>query len=245
MRLQATVPWDVDDHCWADVVDAPTRRQYQHYARDLGVGSNSALLLIDIYNLVFAGGPHPPTELHEQHPSSCGQYAHAAVPAITSLLQTARGTGMPVLHVTVGDRPITATNRNAAKEAVDDYAFHPAAVPIAGERIVRKDRASAFYGTSLVAQLVQRGIDTVIVAGETTSGCVRASVVDGYSNGFHMVMVEDAVFDRSWLSHCVSLFDLHHKYADVLRLPTALELMTRTAGQQAGAAAPARAGVSA
>ena len=228
-RLQATVPWDVDTHCWADVVDAPTQQQYRHYARDLGLGGRPALLLIDIYNLVFAGGALPPTELHQQYPSSCGQHAHAAVPAITALLQTARSSGMPVFHVTIGDRPgIKATNR-ASSDSAEDYAFHPAATPIEGEPVIRKDRASAFYGTSLVAQLVQRGVDTVVVAGETTSGCVRASVVDGYSNGFHMAMVEDAVFDRAWLSHCVNLFDLHHKYADVLRLPTALGLMERLA----------------
>ena len=226
-RLEVTVPWDVDTHCWADVVDAPTQDLYSHYERDLGLGGRPALLLIDIYNLVFAGGSLPPAELHRQYPSSCGQHAQAALPAITALLQTARSTGMPVFHVTVGDRPgIKATNRTSADSA-EDYAFHPAATPIEGEPVIRKDRASAFYGTSLVAQLVQRGIDTVIVAGETTSGCVRASVVDGYSNGFHMAMVEDAVFDRAWLSHCVNLFDLHHKYADVLRLPTALELMER------------------
>jgi nicotinamidase-related amidase len=61
-------------------------------------------------------------------------------------------------------------------------------------------------------------IDTVIVIGESTSGCVRASTVDGYSNGFHMVMAEECCFDRSDISHKVNLFDLHHKYADVMKV---------------------------
>lgn len=230
MQLRATVPWDVDEHCWTDMVDGPTQRQYSAYARPLGIGPRPALLLIDLYNLVFAGGAQPPTELCERYPSTCGQYAHAALPGITRLLEAARSTGTPVLHVTVGDRPgISATNRTGGPEALDDYAFHPQCAPVEGEPVVRKDRASAFYGTSLVAQLVRRGIDTLIVAGETTSGCVRASVVDGYSNGFHMVMAEDAVFDRSWMSHCVNLFDLHHKYADVMKSDTILGLLTTEA----------------
>jgi isochorismate hydrolase len=64
------------------------------------------------------------------------------------------------------------------------------------------------------------------VVGESTSGCMRATTVDGYSNGFHMVVVEDGVFDRSWLNHCINLFDLHHKYADVMTSTTVQGLLT-------------------
>jgi nicotinamidase-related amidase len=83
--------------------------------------------------------------------------------------------------------------------------------------VLFKQRASAFFGTPLVAHLTQLGIDTIIVCGESTSGCVRASTVDGYSYGYHMVMAEECCFDRSDISHKVNLFDLHHKYADVMR----------------------------
>ena len=58
----------------------------------------------------------------------------------------------------------------------------------------------------------------MIVCGESTSGCVRASSVDAYSNGFHVVVVEECCFDRSILSHKVNLFDLHHKYTDVMHV---------------------------
>ena len=84
--------------------------------------------------------------------------------------------------------------------------------------MIFKQRASAFYGTPLVAHMTQLGIDTIIIFGESTSGCVRASTVDGYSNGFHMVMAEECCFDRSDISHKVNLFDLHHKYADVMKV---------------------------
>ena len=84
--------------------------------------------------------------------------------------------------------------------------------------IIYKQRASAFFGTPLIALLMQLDRKSLVVCGESTSGCVRASVVDAYSYGFHTVMVEECCFDRSMLSHKVNLFDLHHKYADVMHL---------------------------
>ena len=84
--------------------------------------------------------------------------------------------------------------------------------------VITKQRASVFYGTPLMAHLTQLGIQTLIVCGESTSGCVRASAVDAYSHGFHVVLVEECCFDRSLLSHKVNLFDMHHKYTDVMRV---------------------------
>src|SRR5882672_7959718 len=84
--------------------------------------------------------------------------------------------------------------------------------------VITKVRASAFFGTLLVAHLTQLGVNSVIVCGESTSGCVRASAVDVYSHGFHVTLVEECCFDRSPLSHKVNLFDMHHKYADVLHV---------------------------
>ena len=69
-----------------------------------------------------------------------------------------------------------------------------------------------------------------MVCGESTSGCVRASTVDGYSNGYHMTVVEECVFDRSELSHKVNLFDLHHKYADVMHTEEIVDHLYSTAG---------------
>ena len=84
--------------------------------------------------------------------------------------------------------------------------------------VIFKERASGFFGTPLVAHLTQLGCDSLIVCGESTSGCVRASCVDGYSLGYHVSIVEECVFDRSTLSHKVNLFDMHHKYTDVMKL---------------------------
>ncbi|MBW7458145.1 isochorismatase family protein, partial [Paenibacillus sepulcri] len=77
---------------------------------------------------------------------------------------------------------------------------------------------SAFQGTPLLFQLISLGIDTVICCGETTSGCVRASVVDGATHRFRMGVVEECVFDRTEASHWMNLYDLNQKYADVVML---------------------------
>lgn len=84
--------------------------------------------------------------------------------------------------------------------------------------MVAKCRASVFFETDLAGHLERLGVGTLVLCGETTSGCVRATAVDAYSHGLHVVVVEEAVFDRSPLSHKISLFDLHHKYADVMTL---------------------------
>ena len=75
-----------------------------------------------------------------------------------------------------------------------------------------------FFGTPLIAHLTQLGVQTLIICGESTSGCVRATAVDAYSHGFHVVLVEECCFDRSILSHKVNLFDMHHKYVDVMHI---------------------------
>ena len=90
--------------------------------------------------------------------------------------------------------------------------------PQASDIVIWKQRASAFQGTPLFSHLSLLGVQSLIVCGESTSGCVRASVVDAYSNGFHVSIVEECTFDRAELTHKVNLFDLHHKYSDVMHL---------------------------
>ena len=113
---------------------------------------------------------------------------------------------------------VTPTKRPGTPTDPAAYVIRPEFKPQPGDVVITKQRASAFYGTPLLAHLTRLGIQTVIVCGESTSGCVRASAVDAYSNGFHVVLVEECCFDRSLISHKVNLFDMHHKYADVLHL---------------------------
>jgi nicotinamidase-related amidase len=215
---------DFEDHCWKDIVTPDDLEIYSHYRRKTFVGPAPALLAIDLYELAYRGGAKPPVELVKAHPSACGRYAYAAIEPTKRLFAAARAAGLPIFYST-GDmrsesRPdfVGATKRVKPSTDASDYAIRPEFKPQPGDVVITKQRASAFYGTPLAAHLTQLGIQTLIVCGESTSGCVRASAVDGYSHGYHVVLVEECCFDRSALSHKVNLFDMHHKYADVMHV---------------------------
>lgn len=215
---------DFEDHCWKDIVTPDILEVYSCYRRNTFVGSAPALLAIDLYELVYRGGPHPPAKIAKAYPSACGHYAYGAIEPTKRLFAAARAAGLPVFYST-GDvrsesRPVfvNATKRVKPSVEASDYAIRPEFKPQPGDVVITKQRASAFYGTPLAAHLTQLGIQTLIVCGESTSGCVRASAVDAYSHGYHVVLVEECCFDRSELSHKVNLFDMHHKYADVMHV---------------------------
>lgn len=96
-----------------------------------------------------------------------------------------------------------------------------------GEAIILKKYASAFFGTDLISRLNARRVDTLILTGCTTSGCVRATAVDGLQNGFRVMVVEEAVGDRAEAAHRQSLFDLNAKYADVVSARETLDYLAR------------------
>ena len=124
---------------------------------------------------------------------------------------------------------VRSTNRQTGHDADGEMMeIHPAFAVQDGDILIRKERASAFHSTPLIAQLTQLGINSLIVCGESTSGCVRASVVDAYSYGYHVTISEECVFDRSELSHKVNLFDMHHKYADVMVLDDIISHLEET-----------------
>jgi nicotinamidase-related amidase len=114
------------------------------------------------------------------------------------------------------------------------YEIMEQVAPIAGEAVLRKTAPSAFWGTPLVAHLNQLRVDTLLVAGETTSGCVRASVVDGCSYRYKMIVVEECVFDRHEACHAINLFDMHQKYADVVSLEAALDYLQHRSATAVG-----------
>ena len=118
---------------------------------------------------------------------------------------------------------------NATKRGVDKTDFEQLAVefpemikPQDNEFIVRKARASAFFGTHLITYLVRKNIDCLLVTGTSTCGCVRGTVLDGYSFGYPVFVVEECVFDRSRTSHLVNLFEMNAKYATVIQLAEAM-----------------------
>ena len=96
------------------------------------------------------------------------------------------------------------------------YEFVADSAPQPEDILLPKYHPSAFFGTPLVSYLVDKNVDTLVVTGCTTSGCVRGSVVDGFAYNFRIVVPHDAVYDRSDTSHAVNLFDMSAKYADVM-----------------------------
>jgi maleamate amidohydrolase len=215
---------EFENHCWKDVVTPDLLEIYSSYRRRIFVGPSPALLAVDLYDVVYRGGDRPPAELARAHPSSCGQYAHAAIEPTKRLFAAARGAGLAVFYSTADvraeSRPslVTATKRNRPPVDPADFAIRPEFKPQPQDVVITKQRASVFFGTPLVAHLTQLGVQTLIICGESTSGCVRATAVDAYSHGYHVVLVEECCFDRSLLSHKVNLFDMHHKYCDVMHV---------------------------
>jgi nicotinamidase-related amidase len=215
---------DFEDHCWKDIVPPDVLGIYAHYERKTFVGPAPALIAIDLYELSYQGGARPVAEVAKTHPSSCGEHAFAAIEPTKRLFAAARAAGLPIFYSTMDTRgdslpsKVTATKRRNIQVDPSLYTIRSDFKPQPGDVVITKQRASIFYGTPLAAHLTQLGVRSLIVCGESTSGCVRASAVDAYSHGFHVTLVEECCFDRSMLSHKVNLFDLHHKYADVMKV---------------------------
>ncbi len=206
-----------------------------------GFGQRPALLMIDLYRWVFGDRPQPLMEAIKTWPGSCGLAAWESLPHIQRLLAAAREVGMPVVHVTglpdeeSGVAGWAGSGKKGRGRAgymgsgganmKGKYDIIPELQPIEGEAFLRKASPSAFWGTPITGHLNALGTDTLIVAGESTSGCVRASVVDGCTNRYRMVIAEECVFDRHEAPHAINLFDMNQKYADVLPLDEIVDWM--------------------
>jgi maleamate amidohydrolase len=202
---------------------AQTRRRY----RELGIGAQlkpgprRAMLVVDFQAGLTHGELASPRTL-------------AALSATASLLEAGRAAGLPVYYTYIAYEPGAAdagvwiekvpnlSRFQAGSELVE---IDPRVAPAPGDRVLRKRMASSFVGTPLEDELKEAGIDTLIVMGTSTSGCVRASVVDGIARGFRMFVVEDCVEDRSELSGQVALFDIDSKYGNVVDAGEAARLI--------------------
>jgi maleamate amidohydrolase len=223
-----------ESHCWDDLVGDEERIVLAGYSLHRSFESRRALLLIDLYNKAFGMRDEPLAQAVRSYPSSCGRAGWRALPVQRELLDRARRAGVPVVYTVAepahhrwgpatlragADRPGTG-----ASAEWDDQIVAPLA-PRDDDVVVSKTRASAFFATPLDSVLRRLGVEALVVAGETTSGCVRASVVDAFSLGFDVAVVEEATFDRSPASHKLNLFDMHCKYATVLPAESAYALL--------------------
>jgi nicotinamidase-related amidase len=185
------------------------------FAGTLGFGQHPALLVIDFVNAYVTPGS----------PLYAAPGVPDAVAATRPLLNAARQHGLPVIYTNVTFAPdgrdggmfvrkvpalLHLTADSPLSRIVDDLA------PFPDETVINKKYASAFFGTPLASLLISHGIDTIILTGCSTSGCIRATAVDGMQYGFRVVVPRECVGDRNITVHEANLFDIQAKYGDVV-----------------------------
>lgn len=193
------------------------------YDRRVGFGKRPALILID-----FCMGYFDP---------SCELYADVddALASALRVREAARAAGVPVILTNVVYHPSAidggrffekaAPLKNFLKGSAMG-AWGPGLEPFEDELVVSKQYPSAFFGTSLASTLTAMGVDSVLLTGLTTSGCVRASCVDAMSHGFRTAVIAQACGDRHSAPHEANLFDMNAKYADVVSEEEAITFLS-------------------
>jgi nicotinamidase-related amidase len=187
-----------------------------------------ALLIVDALWAFIGHQPVDVLEAIKEYPTASGKAGWDGLARIAEALAFCREAGLPVIYVCAdgaGKSLYGATTRTRRGEGAADpsaYDIPEQIAPEAGEAVVMKTKASGFFRTSLDVLLWRNKIDTVLIAGATTCGCVRATTVDAHSLGFETIVLQDAVWDRSPFSHAVSLFELSMKYAAVTTVDEAV-----------------------
>ena len=223
---------------WDDVLTERDKQVFAAagYGKRQGFGSRPAVIVVDV-NYNFVGDvPEPILESIKKYRNSCGEEGWQGVYQIRRLLEAARAKSVPIFYSTGSSRPSALTaGRWHGKNRRGDEDFQARArdgneivreiAPHEGDIVILKDKPSVFFGTPLMSYLHELQVDTLLVAGTTTSGCVRATVVDAFSYNFRVVVIEECVFDRGQTSHKVNLFDMQAKYADVVPLDAVLDYL--------------------
>ncbi len=193
------------------------------FGTTIGFGEHPALLVIDVIN-AFTDPDMP-----------LGSDLNAVVGELTRVLGAARDAQIPVIYTTVGyeegladagvwfrkQKALTTLMVGTSAVEVDARVG-----PAAGDQVILKKYASGFFGTDLGSRLTSVGVDTLLITGCTTSGCVRATAVDALQLGYRPMVVREAVGDRSPAAHNQALFDLRQKYADVVSVQETIEFLT-------------------
>lgn len=208
--------------------DATALAGYSSRDAVIPAAPSPVLMVIDVVE-AFVGPDAPIEEAQVVSRKACGERAWWAMPSIVELIAAFRERNLPIVH-TRGDalqqHTGPATRRpDAARDAALSNEFVGEVRPAEGEIIMPKTKASAFFATPLQSYLTKHGRRTIVLTGCTTSGCIRATAVDGTSHGFDVLVAEDGVFDRSAISHDVSLIDIDAKYGAVLPASSIIALL--------------------
>lgn len=216
---------------WRNVVPARDREILER--ADFGGrqpwGHRPALLIVDVVRSFTGSKPQDALQAIGEYTTSCGTSAWDTLPRMRQVLDAARAAGVPVVY-TKGDVESRIACGGSVKNDDPQRTRRVHSTPIAGEIaprdgefVISKTKASAFFQTALAIYLVRHQVDSLIIMGTATSGCVRASVVDGFSHGYPIFLVSDGCFDRSQFFHDVTLYDLNTKYATVVTVADTIE----------------------
>ena len=212
------------------------------YGVRAGFGKRPALLVIDV-SYAFTGDEpgEPILESIKRWRNSCGAESWIAIPKIRKLIDKAHEKELPVIYTTgkrradLWDSGGWSAKNSRSKEAPktpsnrDGYQIVDELAPSPKDLVIYKQKPSGFFATPMVSYLTQLQCDSVIVTGTTTSGCVRATVVDGLQHDYPVVVPREAVGDRNAQAHAANLHDMHAKYADVQDLDSVLAQLPRRA----------------
>jgi len=210
---------------WDDIL-TPTDQEVIRrggYGKPRGLGKRPALLIIDPqYN--YSGADKAILDQIQEWPSGVGEPAWRAIERLKPLISAFREKKRPIVYTRQVQKSIAfdgfaAKADRSSSQYLDGSkgtSIVEAIAPQEGDFVIDKSYASAFYGTPLLSVLIKLKVDTLIVAGGTTGGCVRATCVDAISRNFDVAVVEDCVYDRISASHKVALLDLWMKYCDVI-----------------------------
>ncbi len=222
---------------WDDILTPRDKEVFalSGYGKRGGFGQRPALLVIDV-NYNFVGDkPEPILESVKRFRNSCGAEGWEGVHHISELLAQARKKHLPTFYTTAEENRANATvvggwqakSSRTTEDMTEAWEKTNAIVaeiaPQKGDIVVHKQKPSAFFGTPLMSMLNQLHVDSLLVTGTTTSGCVRASVIDAFSYNLKVSVVEECVFDRGQASHKINLFDMAMKYADVIPIKEAVD----------------------
>lgn len=197
------------------------------YGKRGGFGKRPALFIIDVQYNFCGETPEDILEGLNKYRTHCGKEAWDAISHIIPLLELAREKKIPVFYTESNRRPdlldsgvqVGKNHRGGEKTVLagtrDTQTIQEIA-PQPQDILISKQKPSCFFGTTFMSQLNFLDVDTLILVGGTTSGCLRATTVDAYSYNFKVIIPEQATFDRFESSHAMSLFDVNCKYADVI-----------------------------
>ncbi len=218
------------------------------YGARAGFGKKPALLVIDV-NYNFCGDKNEPIlESIKRYRNSCGEDAWDALPVIRKLIDACHDNSVPVIFSTGTVRadgwdrggwdwknsrnaedaapPANRGSNRDGNDIMDEIAPQPQ------DLVIEKLKPSVFHGTGLTGFLNDMGVDSLLIAGTTTSGCVRATVLDAFSLNIRTTIAADACFDRSQASHAINLCDMNAKYSDVVSSDEVLTHINTLSGVQ-------------